>query len=139
MSHVVTIKTSLNNLALIKAALTTVLGLSYKENAQVRMWNGSTTPAEVVINLPKYDVGLNKDADGNYTMICDHYAWGELARHASLSKYPKTGFGSEQFTGILTQAVNIVKATLIAEAQGDKISFSAPDANGVIHAEVIQA
>ena len=141
MSHVVQVKTTLNNLGLIKAALKTVLGLSYTdtENTLVRMWGSRTAPAELIINLPRYDIGLNKDVDGNYTMICDHYAWSELARQKSLSKYPKQNFNSVGFTGVLTQAVNIVKATLLADAQGDKITFGEPDTNGIIHAEVVQA
>jgi len=138
MSHVVTVKTQLNDLGLIKAALH-FMGIEYKENGKVRMWAEATTKADLVIILPQYDIGIKKGADGNYMMECDNYAWGEISQHKAMAKYPNRGYGQEQFAGILTQATNIIKAQLIAASQGDELQLSEPDQNGVIHAQVIQA
>ena len=136
MSHVVKLKTELNNIELIKSALD-ILNLKYHENGEVRMWGAIKQPAQIVIELPKYDIGINQKSDGNCELICDYYAWNEIARHKSLSKFPKISDG-EAFTGILKQAVNIVKSKIIAESQGDSIDISEPDSNGVIHAQIIQ-
>ena len=138
MSHITTVKTTLNNLDLIQNALN-LLGLKTIKNSQVRMWNSRTVQADIVIKLDNYDVGVKRNADGTYRLEADSYAWSEIARSPQMKKFNMHSDQGEQFTGLLTQATNMVRAQMVAASRGQKITFTEPDSNNIIHARVLEA
>lgn len=137
MSHVTTVKTSLNDLDLIQKALD-LMGIRTVKNGTVRMWAGATIKADIVIKQNQYDIGIKPNEDGTYRLEADSYAWGELARNSNLQKFNMKYDQGEQFTGLLTQATNMVRAQMIAASMGQQIAFSEPDENNVIHARVVE-
>lgn len=138
MSHVTTVKTQLNDLDLIQNALN-LLGLTTVKNGTVRMWNGRTIKGDIAIKLNQYDIAVKRNEDGTYRLEADSYAWGEIARSLQMKKFNMRSDQGEQFTGLLTQATNMVKAQMVAASRGQQITFTEPDANNVIHARVIEA
>jgi hypothetical protein len=138
MSHVTTVKTQLNNLDLIQNALN-LLGLKTTKHSELRMWNGRTIKADIVIKLNQYDIGVKRNEDGTYRLEADSYAWGEIARSSQMKKFNMNNDQGEQFTGLLTQATNMVKAQMIAASRGQQITFTEPDENNIIHARVLEA
>jgi hypothetical protein len=76
MSHFTTVETKINNLEALRRALDK-LGWKWRQEEQgveVRGYRGQKTTAELVIDMGKYDIGVVKNADGNYGLVADW--WG---------------------------------------------------------------
>ena len=76
MSHFTTVATKINNLQSLLKALEK-LNLKYNHDEQgveVRGYRGQKLNAEVSIDMGKYDIGVVKAEDGNYTLVADW--WG---------------------------------------------------------------
>jgi len=76
MSHFTTVATKINNLAALFKALDK-LGLKFTHDEQgdeVRGWRGQKLTAEARIDMGKFDIGVVKAEDGNYTLVADW--WG---------------------------------------------------------------
>ena len=78
MSHFTTVATKINNLTALYKALEK-LGLRYTHAeagvaVEVRGYKGQKLSAEVSIDMGKYDIGVVKAEDGNYTLVADW--WG---------------------------------------------------------------
>ncbi len=76
MSHFTKVATKINNLTALLKALDK-LNLKYttaEQGVEVRGYKGQKISAEVSINMGKYDIGVVKAEDGNYTLVADW--WG---------------------------------------------------------------
>lgn len=76
MSHFTTVATKINNLTALFKALEK-LGYKYthsEQGVEVRGYKGQKINAEVSIDMGKYDIGVVKAEDGNYTLVSDW--WG---------------------------------------------------------------
>ena len=76
MSHFTTVATKINNLQSLLKALEK-LNLKYthdEQGVEVRGYRGQKLNAEVSIDMGKYDIGVVKAEDGNYTLVADW--WG---------------------------------------------------------------
>lgn len=76
MSHFTKVATKINNIAALLKALDK-LNMKYttaEAGVVVRGYKGQTISAEVSINMGKYDIGVVKAEDGNYTFVSDW--WG---------------------------------------------------------------
>jgi hypothetical protein len=76
MSHFTKVATKINDLVCLQKALDQ-LGWKYKTEASgvvVRGYKGATMNAEMAIDMGKYDIGVVKQADGNYELVADW--WG---------------------------------------------------------------
>ncbi|HEX2574608.1 MAG TPA: DUF1257 domain-containing protein [Polyangia bacterium] len=76
MSHFTKVATKINNLVALKRALEK-LGWKYaaaEQGVEVRGYKGQKITAELSIDMGKYDVGVVRAADGNYTLVADW--WG---------------------------------------------------------------
>ena len=76
MSHFTTVATKINNLTALMEALKK-MGLKYQHDEQgveVRGYRGQKMKAEMSIDMGKYDIGVVKAEDGNYTLVADW--WG---------------------------------------------------------------
>ena len=76
MSHFTTVATKISNLGALLQALDK-LGYKYttaEQGVEVRGYKGQKMVAEVSINMGKYDIGVVKAEDGNYTIVSDW--WG---------------------------------------------------------------
>jgi hypothetical protein len=76
VSHFTKVATKINNLvALMKALENLKMRYTYNEQGvEVMGYRGQTTKAEVSIHMGKYDIGVVKAEDGNYTLVADW--WG---------------------------------------------------------------
>jgi hypothetical protein len=141
MSHLTTVKTSLNDSLKIERALTW-LGLKFNKNASIRTWNKVETCEFVVVSPNRWDIGLKQDADGLYQIFGDSVSWGGIAQYPKLA--PALGkvqgdARKEVFAGILTQACAITTAIIEATKLGHTIEVGEPDENGTIHARIVEA
>lgn len=76
MSHFTKVATKINNLVALKRALEK-LGWKYsaaEQGVEVRGYKGQKITAELSIDMGKYDVGVVRAEDGNYTLVADW--WG---------------------------------------------------------------
>ena len=76
MSHFTTVATKINTLTALMEALKK-MGLKYQHDEQgveVRGYRGQKMKAEMSIDMGKYDIGVVKAEDGNYTLVADW--WG---------------------------------------------------------------
>ncbi len=76
MSHFTKVATKINNLTALFKALEK-LNLKYttaEQGVEVRGYKGQKITAEASINMGKYDIGVVKAEDGNYTLVADW--WG---------------------------------------------------------------
>jgi hypothetical protein len=76
VSHFTKVATKINNLVALKRALEK-LGWKYaaaEQGVEVRGYKGQKITAELSIDMGKYDVGVVRAADGNYTLVADW--WG---------------------------------------------------------------
>ena len=78
MSHFTTVKTKINSLASLQKTLDR-MNLPYRvaeegQGVEIRGYRGQTMKAEVAIDMGKYDIGVVKAEDGNYTLVADW--WG---------------------------------------------------------------
>lgn len=134
MSHITTVQTELDNIELIKKALT-YLGFSYKENSSIRMWR-SSKDVLLIIPLQSYDIGI-QGKDNKYYLEADSYAWNDKKLHKTLKDYNlQADSDGTQFSGILKQACNMVKAAVVAQSLNQHIEFSKPDKNNLIVGKV---
>jgi len=71
MSHFATIQTEIKDSAALRAACEE-MGLPVEENAEARGYYTNRTPGEFVIRLKgPYDIAVNRDGNGNYTLTTD--------------------------------------------------------------------
>jgi hypothetical protein len=76
VSHFTKVATKINNLTALFKALEK-LNLKYttsEQGVEVRGYKGQKITAEASINMGKYDIGVVKAEDGNYTLVADW--WG---------------------------------------------------------------
>jgi len=79
MSHFSTLRTKITDVAILKTSLSD-LGLTVKENADVRGYNGQRLRADLVAVLDgEYDLGWSHNGDGTYDLIAD--LWGVAKKH----------------------------------------------------------
>lgn len=78
MSHFTKVATKINNLTALKRALEKLnlkfLAAEENQSVQVRGYKGQKLAAEMSIDMGKYDIGVVKAEDGNYTLVADW--WG---------------------------------------------------------------
>ena len=71
MSHFVTIKTEIKDIAALRDACTE-LGLSVLENTDARGFAGATHRGDHVIRLKgPFDIAVNRQPDGDFHLSCD--------------------------------------------------------------------
>lgn len=71
MSHFVTIKTQIKDLAALRDA-SAELGFAVLDHAEARGFAGATHKGEHVICLKgPYDIAMNQQADGSFGLTCD--------------------------------------------------------------------
>lgn len=71
MSHFMKVKTHVNDLVALKDAAKD-LGLGFAEHAGARGYGCQVSQCDAVVKLKgPYDVGFNKQQDGNFEMTCD--------------------------------------------------------------------
>lgn len=71
MSHFVTIKTQIKDIAALRDACTE-LGLSVLENTDARGFAGATHQGDHVIRLKgPFDIAVNRQPDGDFHLSCD--------------------------------------------------------------------
>jgi hypothetical protein len=76
VSHFTKVATKINNLTALKRALEK-LGWKYvaaEQGVEVRGYKGQKITAELSVDMGKYDVGVVRAEDGNYTLVADW--WG---------------------------------------------------------------
>ncbi|PSP15897.1 MAG: hypothetical protein BRC58_10750 [Cyanobacteria bacterium QS_8_64_29] len=79
MSHFSTLRTKITDAETLKASLQD-LGMTVKDNADVRGYNGQRVRADVVAELEgEYDLGWSQNSDGTYDLIAD--LWGVAKKH----------------------------------------------------------
>ena len=71
MSHFVTIKTQIKDLAALSEACAE-LGFAVLDHAEARGYGGATHPGDHVIRLKgPYDIAVNQQPDGAFGLTCD--------------------------------------------------------------------
>jgi len=79
MSHFSTLRTKVNDAAILKSSLQD-LGIEVKSEADVRGYNGQRIRAELVAVLEgDYDLGWSRNTDGSFDLIAD--LWGVAKKH----------------------------------------------------------
>jgi hypothetical protein len=79
MSHFSTLRTKISDAAVLTQSLSD-LGITVKENADIRGYNGQRVRADIVAVLEgEYDLGWSLNADGSYDLIAD--LWGVAKKH----------------------------------------------------------
>jgi hypothetical protein len=79
MSHFSTLRTKITDAEILKASLRD-LGISIKNDADVRGYNGQRVRADIVATLEgEYDLGWSSNNDGTYDLIAD--LWGVAKKH----------------------------------------------------------
>ncbi|PSO52714.1 MAG: hypothetical protein BRC40_16565 [Cyanobacteria bacterium QH_8_48_120] len=79
MSHFSTLRTKIADAEILKTSLKD-LGLTVKNNADVRGYNGQRVRADLVAVLEgEYDLGWSCNSDGTYDLIAD--LWGVAKKH----------------------------------------------------------
>ncbi|PSO59876.1 MAG: hypothetical protein BRC51_04780 [Cyanobacteria bacterium SW_12_48_29] len=79
MSHFSTLRTKIADAEILKTSLKD-LGLTVKNNADVRGYNGQRVRADLVAVLEgEYDLGWSRNSDGTYDLIAD--LWGVAKKH----------------------------------------------------------
>lgn len=138
MSHLTKVRTKLNDPAKIQRALA-FLGLEYKKNSVIESLNKVPECDFVITNAGYWNVGLHRVKDGTFEVVGDSFAWGKMAEMPKLKNALKKAYGDKRkdaFAGILAQACAVTSAVLVAVAQGQKITVSDPDEDGIIRARV---
>jgi Protein of unknown function (DUF1257) len=79
MSHFSTLRTKITEAEILKASLRD-LGISVKQDADVRGYNGQRVRADIVATLEgEYDLGWSRNSDGSFDLIAD--LWGVAKKH----------------------------------------------------------
>ena len=79
MSHFSTLRTKVTDAEVLKSSLKD-LGISVKNNADVRGYNGQRVRADIVAVLEgEYDLGWSRNTDGSFDLIAD--LWGVAKKH----------------------------------------------------------
>ena len=79
MSHFSTLRTKITDAEILKASLRD-LGISIKNDADVRGYNGQRLRADIVATLEgEYDLGWSSNNDGTFDLIAD--LWGVAKKH----------------------------------------------------------
>ncbi len=79
MSHFSTLRTKITEAEILKASLRD-LGISVKQDADVRGYNGQRVRADIVATLEgDYDLGWSRNSDGSFDLIAD--LWGVAKKH----------------------------------------------------------
>jgi len=79
VSHFSTLRTKIADAEILKTSLKD-LGLTVKNNADVRGYNGQRVRADLVAVLEgEYDLGWSRNSDGTYDLIAD--LWGVAKKH----------------------------------------------------------
>jgi hypothetical protein len=79
VSHFSTLRTKIADAEILKTSLKD-LGLTVKNNADVRGYNGQRVRADLVAVLEgEYDLGWSCNSDGTYDLIAD--LWGVAKKH----------------------------------------------------------
>lgn len=79
MSHFSTLRTKITDAEILQASLRD-LGISVKNDADVRGYNGQRVRAEIVATLEgDYDLGWSRNSDGSFDLIAD--LWGVAKKH----------------------------------------------------------
>lgn len=79
MSHFSTLRTKINDVEILKVSLRD-LGISVKNDADVRGYNGQRVRADLVAVLDgEYDLGWSRNTDGTFDLIAD--LWGVAKKH----------------------------------------------------------
>ncbi len=79
MSHFSTLRTKITDAEILKTSLSD-LGISVKDNADVRGYNGQRLRADLVAVLEgEYDLGWSENSDGSFDLIAD--LWGVAKKH----------------------------------------------------------
>ncbi len=79
MSHFSTLRTKINDVEILKVSLRD-LGISIKNDANVRGYNGQSVRADLVAVLDgEYDLGWSRNTDGTFDLIAD--LWGVAKKH----------------------------------------------------------
>jgi hypothetical protein len=112
VSHFTKVATKINNLTALFKALEK-MNLKYttaEQGVEVRGYKGQKLAAEVSINMGKYDVGVVKAEDGNYTLVADW--WGvETTR----------GVTEQEFVEELNKEYAYARVVQACEEQGYQI------------------
>ena len=112
MSHFTKVATKINNLTALFKALEK-MNLKYttaEQGVEVRGYKGQKLAAEVSINMGKYDIGVVKAEDGNYTLVADW--WGvETTR----------GVTEQEFVEELNKEYAYARVVQACEEQGYQI------------------
>lgn len=116
------------------------MGFKFEKNTTINSFN-KVQPSEFVItNAGHWNIGLQRNEEGVYEIMCDSYAWNDLPHHFPALRKPLSKAKGDNrrsvFMGLLEQAAAITTAVIEAEAQGHKITLSDPDEDGVIRARV---
>ncbi|NEQ98726.1 MAG: DUF1257 domain-containing protein [Cyanothece sp. SIO2G6] len=79
MSHFSTLRTKITDAEVLKASLRD-LGISIKNDADIRGYNGQRVRSDIVAVLEgDYDIGWSVNSDGSYDLIAD--LWGVAKKH----------------------------------------------------------
>jgi hypothetical protein len=79
MSHFSTLRTKVTDAEILRSSLKD-LGISVKNNADVRGYNGQRVRADIVAVLEgEYDLGWSRNTDGSFDLIAD--LWGVAKKH----------------------------------------------------------
>ncbi|MEA5471591.1 DUF1257 domain-containing protein [Spirulina sp. 06S082] len=79
MSHFSTLRTKISDVAILQTSLRD-LGISVKNDADVRGYNGQRVRADLVAVLDgEYDLGWSRNGDGTFDLIAD--LWGVAKKH----------------------------------------------------------
>ncbi|WP_204104728.1 MULTISPECIES: DUF1257 domain-containing protein [Spirulina sp. CCY15215] len=79
MSHFSTLRTKISDVAILQTSLRD-LGISVKDDADVRGYNGQRVRADLVAVLDgEYDLGWSRNGDGTFDLIAD--LWGVAKKH----------------------------------------------------------
>lgn len=79
MSHFSTLRTKITDAEILKNSLRD-LGITVKNEADVRGYNGQRVRADIVAVLDgEYDLGWSRNSDGTFDLIAD--LWGVAKKH----------------------------------------------------------
>ncbi|EKV00096.1 Protein of unknown function (DUF1257) [Leptolyngbya sp. PCC 7375] len=79
MSHFSTLRTKITEAEILTSSLKD-LGISVKNDADVRGYNGQRVRADIVAVLEgEYDLGWSRNTDGSFDLIAD--LWGVAKKH----------------------------------------------------------
>ncbi|NCJ06894.1 DUF1257 domain-containing protein [Synechococcales cyanobacterium C] len=79
MSHFSTLRTKISDAEVLKSSLKD-LGISVKNDADVRGYNGQRVRSDIVAVLDgEYDLGWSRNTDGSFDLVAD--LWGVAKKH----------------------------------------------------------